>query len=107
MNIIPNIVKIDTTHHLLKPIKRTRILLQTIIKNSYSKAGWILKEEELAFTEFTSNEVKYYLFRQRDSFFCPGSPILLHLLLGYWRFEACNHKGMHFKDPFTNIIQHR
>ena len=62
MNIIPNIFKIDTNHHLLKPIKETVSILRTIIKDSYSKAGWKLKAEDLQFTEFTNNGITYYLY---------------------------------------------
>lgn len=62
MNIIPNIFKIDKNHHLLKPHKQTKEILSMMIKDSYSKAGWKLNPEDLEFTEFTNNQVTYYLY---------------------------------------------
>jgi len=62
MTIVPNIFKIDRGHYLLKALSDTPAILRTMIRDSYQKAGWELKPEDLNFTKFPSAEGTYYLF---------------------------------------------
>jgi uncharacterized protein (TIGR04141 family) len=62
MNIIPKIFKIDKAHRLLKGITDTENLIKKIIKTSYGKLGWNLRETELEFAKFTKEGYTYFLY---------------------------------------------
>lgn len=62
MTIIPNIFKIDRTHHLLKALKDTKSIMSTIIKDSYKRSGWKLDPEDLNFAEFLTPQATYFIF---------------------------------------------
>jgi uncharacterized protein (TIGR04141 family) len=62
MTISPNIFKIDKEHRLLKAYTQTDVIISTIIKDAYRKAGWKLQNTNLQLTEFKKDNISYHLY---------------------------------------------
>ncbi|WP_207423737.1 DUF6119 family protein [Desertivirga brevis] len=62
MTISPNIFKIDKEHRLLRTLTKTDDIINTIIKDAFSKAGLKLQKRDLELTEFKKGNITYYLY---------------------------------------------